>query len=105
MLLKPIPIEQWPMFMAQIAFQLCELRQIVENKNEVDTKPETKKYITRKEACVHMGNITYPTLNKHTKEGLLKGYRIGRRVFYTLVDIDLAMVAIRTKTKSGGTKL
>lgn len=41
-------------------------------------------------------NVSLPTLNSWTKEGIIAGYRIGHRVYYKLEDINNALVKIKT---------
>lgn len=42
---------------------------------------EPEKLLTRKEAA-HYLSITLPTLGLYTKQGRLRGYRVGRRILY-----------------------
>ena len=39
-----------------------------------------------------MLGISYPTLNKLNKTGELKAYKLGRKVFYKLVDIENSLI-------------
>ena len=56
------------------------------NSNKPNTI-ETKPFYTRQEVKQMLG-ISYPTLNKLNKTGELKAYKLGRKVFYKLVDIE-----------------
>ncbi|MRR24253.1 helix-turn-helix domain-containing protein [bacterium] len=58
-------------------------------------KAEKKKsgYLTRLEAA-RLLHLTLPTLHEYTKEGVIQGHRIGRRVLYTEAAIEEAVKAI-----------
>ena len=60
--------------------------------NIVPLKQETE-YLTRKEAASQL-RITLPTLNKYTKGGNLKGYKINGRVLYRKEDIQSALTSV-----------
>jgi DNA binding domain, excisionase family len=45
------------------------------------------KYLTRQEACQIL-RISLPTLDSYTKKGIIKKYRIGRRVLFKKTEID-----------------
>jgi excisionase family DNA binding protein len=49
--------------------------------------------LTRKEAA-KMLCLSLPTLDFYTKEGIIKGTRIGTRIRYRLSDIETALVNI-----------
>ena len=51
--------------------------------------------LTREEAAGYF-HISLPTLNHYTKSGVIKGYRLGNRVFYKRSELDAALSAIRT---------
>ncbi len=58
-------------------------------------------YITRREICDRL-KISLATLHSYTKDGTLKGYRIGGRVLYKLVEVEQSVQAIQTtKFKHG----
>jgi hypothetical protein len=67
------------------------LRGIVreEISNFKPTKEEIK-YRTRKEVK-DLLKISLPTLNEYTKNGILKGSRIGSRILYSEQDIERAV--------------
>lgn len=48
------------------------------------SREETKEYLS----------ITFPTLRKWTKDGILKGYQLGGRVYYKLHEILDALVSV-----------
>ena len=52
-----------------------------------------KKFLTRKETATRL-RITLPTLNAYTKNGILKGQRIGYRVLYREEDVTAAIKEI-----------
>lgn len=55
------------------------------------TKDETPDLMTRKEVCQYLG-ISYPTLDKYTKEGAIEGKIVGNSIRYTK---DAVMSALR----------
>jgi len=58
-------------------------------------------YITRRDTCDRL-KISPATLHSYTKDGTLKGYRIGGRVLYKLVEVEQSIQAIQTtKYKHG----
>ncbi len=56
--------------------------------------------ILTREAAAEYFHISLPTLNSYTKSGLLKGYRLGNRVFYKRSELEAAPSAIRTTRNS-----
>lgn len=48
------------------------------------------KYLSREKVC-ELLHITLPTLDKHSKKGLLKAHYIGRRVLYNEDEILSAL--------------
>ena len=59
------------------------------------------KQFTRREICDRL-KISLATLHSYTKDGTLKGYRIGGRVLYKLVEVEQSVQAIQTtKFKHG----
>jgi len=79
--------------------------QIVEDKLK-QFKPEPQQqtngeYITRRDVCTLL-KISLATLHYYTKDGTLKGYRIGGRVLYRRDEItDSVQVIQSTKYKHG----
>lgn len=53
--------------------------------------------LTRQDVS-HLLRISLPTLNTYTKDGILKGYRIGRRVLYKKAEVESMLQEI-TSTK------
>jgi excisionase family DNA binding protein len=51
--------------------------------------------LTRQEAAKIL-NVSLPTLHFWTKEGIVKGTRVGSRVRYRMTDIEAALVDIDT---------
>lgn len=51
--------------------------------------------LTREDAAAYF-HISLPSLNTYTKTGLIKGYRLGNRVFYKRSELDAGLSAIRT---------
>ncbi|MRT92386.1 helix-turn-helix domain-containing protein [Ancylomarina sp. 16SWW S1-10-2] len=46
-----------------------------------------KRYISRTQAAEILG-VSLPTLDKHSRSGLLKSYRIGRRKMFRLDQVE-----------------
>lgn len=46
-----------------------------------------EKVLTRQDVCTNL-NISYATLNRWEKSGLIKGVKIGRRKYYTENEIN-----------------
>lgn len=57
-------------------------------------EPET--YLTRQQVC-DMLQISLPTLNTYTKDGIITAKRIGRTIRYAKKDIISAMEDVRNK--------
>lgn len=57
--------------------------------------PKSVNYLTRAQVADKY-HITLPTLHAWTMEGILKAYRIGRRVLYKEFEVDQALSAIIT---------
>ncbi len=66
-----------------------------QNSHHEDNQKE--KYATREEISDRL-RISLPTLNKLTKEGIIAGYRIGRRVLYNWNEVESVLQEI-TSTK------
>jgi len=52
-----------------------------------------KQFYTREEVK-NMLSISFPTLNKLNKTGQLPAYKLGRKVFYKLIDIENSLIHI-----------
>ena len=61
----------------------------------VTVEKKVSSILTRQEAA-RMLNVSLPTLHFWTKEGIVKGTRIGSRVRYRLTDIEAALVDIES---------
>jgi len=57
--------------------------------------PTNGEYATRRDVCERL-KISLATLHYYTKDGTLKGYRIGGRVLYKLAEIEQAVKQIET---------
>jgi len=81
-----------------------KISQIIENKlkpllpqsNEQD-KNSNEIYLTRKELA-NLLRITLPTLNNYTKQNIIQGHRIGRRVLYKKNEVE-GMLQVINSTK------
>ncbi len=71
---------------------LTKLRDIVASTiEEKRQQPEhAPHYLTRKETAERL-NISLPTLNEHSKKGLIPSYRFGTRILYKEEDIEQAL--------------
>ena len=75
-----------------------ELKQFQPN---TSNQTATGEYITRRDICDRL-KISLATLHCYTKDGTLKGYRIGGRVLYKLSEVEQSVKAIQTtKYKHG----
>jgi excisionase family DNA binding protein len=81
-----------------------KLAQIVEDKitnflklNLQQEDTQKKQYATREEVSKRL-RISLPTLNNLTKDGIIKSYRIGRRVLYKWDEVESVLQQI-TSTK------
>lgn len=75
------------------------LGEVVEQKLKL-FKPEPPQqtngeYITRRDVCKLL-KISLATLFNYTKDGTLKGYRIGGRVLYKLVEVQNSIQVIQS---------
>jgi excisionase family DNA binding protein len=57
--------------------------------------PTNGEYATRRDVCDHL-KISLATLHYYTKDGTLKGYRIGGRVLFKWAEIEQAVKQIET---------
>jgi len=76
-----------------------ELNQFAEQIRETKPDKETSKepeYLTRKETALKF-HISLVTLNRLTKDGTLKSYRIGGRVLYKSNEINHALTEMHKK--------
>jgi hypothetical protein len=60
-------------------------------------------YLSRKEVCKEL-RITFPTLNYYTKSGIIKGFRLGRRILYRQSDIAESLKQISERKYRRGQK-
>lgn len=73
-----------------------QLLTFLQNSQKSDEDRENDfNYYTRKETAKRL-KISLPTLNEYTKQGIIVGNRLGRRVLYRQSDIESALKAIRT---------
>jgi len=78
----------------------AEVIQQLRNCNVPTTTPAKQEEWLTREATADYFHISLPTLNTYTKSGLLKGYRIGNRMFYKRSELDEAPTAVRTSSNS-----
>lgn len=70
----------------------------IEKKLQVLTKnePVNSGYLTRQETAKLL-RISYPTLSELTRNGTLKGYRIGSRILYRQSEVENSLSEIQTQ--------
>ena len=68
------------------------------------TSKKTDTYGTRKEVAKEL-KISLPILNEHTKNGTIKGYRIGGRVLYKWNEVFESVKLIQSLKYKRGTAL
>lgn len=56
----------------------------------------SKGYLTRKEVKQEF-SISYPTILKYEREGILKGYRLGHRILFKYEEIEEALTERRMR--------
>jgi excisionase family DNA binding protein len=94
-ILHSTPLKDFQLIIGQIVRD--ELRQF----KPEPAKPANGEYITRHQVCEKL-KISLATLHTYTKDGTLKGYRIGGRVLYRLAEVEQSIQAIQTtKYKHG----
>lgn len=64
--------------------------QILEQLKFVASKDRETKLLTRQEVCERL-SITFPTLKQYTLQGIIPGYRVGRRILYREEDIEACL--------------
>ncbi|MGN6296746.1 MAG: helix-turn-helix domain-containing protein [Ginsengibacter sp.] len=85
---------------------LEKIGQLIESKigqsNNHPKGQNQSKFISRKEAASLL-QVSLPTLNDWTKEGLLNSYRIGTRVLYKPEEVEQSVTQRNfTKYRKGG---
>ncbi len=74
----------------EIAAAVAEqLTPVIEQLNQ-NNKGYNEEYLTREEVSKLL-KLSIPTLNLYTKKGLIKAYKIGKRVLYKRAEIDEAL--------------
>jgi len=56
-----------------------------------------KEILTRQQVK-DMLNISFPTLNKWNRTGELPAYKIGRKVFYKMSDIENSLISLGNRS-------
>ena len=80
--------------LSELKTMICDAMEQYLRPTMVET-PHVSSILTRNEAA-KMLNVSLPTLHYWTKEGIVKGTRIGSRVRYRLSDLESALVEIDT---------
>lgn len=90
LLLSTIPYPELQMLLIstiQTAVQSATAH--LQAKNEIE-------YLTRKQTATLLG-VSLVTLSEWTKEGKVKGYRIGSRIRYKRHEIEQSLLTIKTR--------
>ncbi len=90
LLLSTIPYAEFQTLIStvvQTAVQVATAH--LQPKNEIE-------YLTRKQTSALLG-VSLVTLSEWTKEGKVKGYRIGSRIRYKRHEIEQSLLTIKTK--------
>ena len=66
---------------------LCELVERVPDGTSSNKETAPDKWLTRDEVRQRF-HISFPTILKFEKEGVIKGYRMGRRVLFLKTEIE-----------------
>ena len=69
-------------------------------KTEITPTQFSQPYLTYLQVCDIL-QITRPTVHSWVKSGILKGYRLGNRVYFKRDEIDKALTAIPARDKEG----
>ncbi len=75
---------------------LTEIREVVTQVVKSELKNEGPKKVMTKKETASLCRISEPTLTRLTRDGKVKGHRIGRRVLYYVDDVLDAMKRIET---------
>lgn len=76
-----------------------EIKQIV---NSVINTYKDREYLTRKESANYL-RCSLPTIDKATKSGIIKSYRIMGTILYLKNDLDCSLLERRfTEARKGG---
>lgn len=87
---EPLVIISLEQLQTIIDNSLSKFLPLISQHSAESSKPIVPIYLSRKEAC-SMLQVTYPTLEKYTKKGILKAHYIGRRVLYIQQEILAAL--------------
>lgn len=74
----------------KLARLLNQQSEILEQLRLVTKKGLEPKYLTRLEVCERL-SITLPTLKQYTLQGIIPGYRVGRRILFREEDIEACL--------------
>lgn len=66
-----------------------QLTQVINQLNQ-NNREKDEGYLTREEVS-KLIKLSPPTLNEYTKRGLIKAYKIGKRVLYKKSEIDASL--------------
>ena len=69
-------------------------QQSVNEDNKFTSNHKLKEVLLSREETKQYLSITYPTLRKWTKDGILKCYQLGGRVYYKLHEILDALIRV-----------
>lgn len=90
--LTPVPVSE---LVQAISKNIIDYFSPLVTPQNVEASADGIKYITRKDVCDIIG-ASLPTVLDYTKKGILKGYRIGRKVRYIETEVREALQKIQT---------
>jgi excisionase family DNA binding protein len=66
---------------------VLEIRELLEELRQKRAGQQTEKWLTRDQVRAQF-KISFPTINKLEKQGVIKGYRMGKRVLFLRSEIE-----------------
>ncbi|AIZ41219.1 helix-turn-helix domain-containing protein [Cellulophaga baltica] len=85
--MKNLKFEDLPNAVELILEKLNMLQSEINSLNENFQPKELIELMSREETA-NFFQISYPTLNNWTKNGILTGYRVGNRIYYKRSEIE-----------------
>jgi len=69
---------------------------LIQQLSTLNSAKKDEEYLTRKDTAKTLG-VSLPTVDAYTKDGILKGYRVGSRVRYKKHEVEASLNQIRTR--------
>ena len=66
---------------------VLEIHEHIKEQGQSESGQQTEKWLTRDQVRAQF-KISFPTINKLEKQGVIKGYRMGRRVLFLRSQIE-----------------